>query len=114
MAAGKHTLRSGKLHLPREKDTRFRKIIRPGDRFDATKSQLKAFGDLIITWPAYRALISDKVEEVEGEDVSAPTGKPKAKKESRAKTAEKPESEPEDKDKPDEDPESGTEPEPIE
>lgn len=95
MAAGKHTLRSGKLHLPRGKGERFREIIRPGDRFDATKSQLKAFGDLIITWPAYQALISDKVAEVEGEDVSAPTDKPKAKRKSRAKTAKKPEPEPE-------------------
>ena len=99
MAAGKHTLRSGKLHLPRGKGERFRKIIRPGDRFDATKSQLAAFGDLIITWPAYLALISDKVEEVESKDASAPTDKPKRKRKSRAKTAKKPE-EPDDEPEP--------------
>ena len=106
--AGKHTLKSGKLHLPREKDTRFRRVIKPGDRFDATEDQLKAFGDIIVTYPVYLSLTSDKVEEVEGDDTK-PTDKPKAKKESRAKTANKPESEPEG-----EDPEPGTEPEPIE
>ena len=110
MAAGKHTLRSGKLHLPRGKGERFRKIIRPGDRFDATKSQLAAFSDLIITWPAYLALVSDKVEEVEGDDTPTPTDKPKAKRKSRAKTAKKHESEPEDESKP----EPEGEPKPVE
>lgn len=99
MAAGKHTLRSGKLHLPRGKGERFREIIRPGDRFDATKSQLKAFGDIIVTYPVYLSLISDKVEEVEGDDKLAPSDKPKAKRKSRAKTAKKPE-EPEDEPEP--------------
>lgn len=103
MAAGKHTLRSGKLHLPREKGDRFRKIIRPGDRFDATKSQLAAFGDIIVTHAVYLSMTSDKVEEVEGDDAPAPTDKPKAKRKSRAKTAKKPESEPE----------AAPEPEPI-
>lgn len=102
MAAGKHTLKSGKLHLPREKGERFRKIIRPGDRFDATKSQLKAFGDIIVTYAVYLSLISDKVEEVEGDAAPATTDKPKTKRKSRAKTAKKPE------------PEAEGEPEPVE
>lgn len=104
--AGKHTLRSGKLHLPRDKDERFRRIIRPGDRFDATENQLKSFGDVIITYEAYLALVSDKVGEVEGEDTK-PTAKPKPKRKSRAKTAREPGSEEaeEEKPEPDEDPE---------
>ena len=110
---GEYTLRAGKLHRPRDESGR-RPVIRPGDRFTPTKNELKAFSDMIITWPAYLALISDKVEEVEGDADSAPTNKPKAERRSRAKTAEKPESEPEDEDKLGEDPEPGTEPESIE
>lgn len=104
--AGKHTLRSGKLHLPRDEGERFRRIIRPGDRFDATENQLKSFGDVIITYEAYLALISDKVGEVEGEAMK-PTAKPKPKRKSRAKTARAPEPEPDD------DPEPEGEPEPV-
>lgn len=90
MAAGKHTLRSGKLHRPRGKGERFRSVIRPGDRFDATAAELKAFGDIIITYAGYLALVSDAVDEVEGEATSKPTARPKAKRKSRAKTAPKP------------------------
>ncbi len=98
---GKHTLRAGKLHRPRGEKGR-RPVIRPGDRFDATKAELAAFSDMIITWPAYLALVSDKVEEVEGDDALAPSDKPKRKRKSRAKTAKKP------------DPEPDGEPEPVE
>lgn len=90
MAAGKHTLRSGKLHRPRGTRERFRGVIRPGDRFDATEAELKAFGDLIITYEGYLALVSDAVEEVEGDTPVPPTAKPKAKRKSRAKKAAKP------------------------
>ncbi len=92
-SAGKYTLRSGKLHRPRGESGR-RPVIRPGDRFDPTKGELKAFSDIIIPYTAYLALISDAVDEVEGDAVPAPTDKPKRKRKSRAKTARKPESEP--------------------
>ena len=95
MAAGKHTLRSGKLYRARGKGERFRTAIRPGDRFDATEAELKAFSDIIITYSGYLALVSDAVEEVEGEATPLPTAKPVTKRESRAKTAKKPEAEPE-------------------
>ncbi len=93
MAAGKHTLRSGKLHR-RDKKSKLTTSFRPGDRFDATKRELAAFGDCIVPWEAYLSLTRDKVVEVEGEDPK-PTDKPKAKRKSRAKTAKKPDSEPE-------------------
>ena len=111
MDAGKHTLRSGKLHLPRKEGERFREVIRPGDRFDATEAQLEAFGDIIVTYETYLALVSDKVVEVAGGDIR-PTDKPKVKRKSRAKTAKEPGQEPEDEGKPDED--SEPEPELIE
>lgn len=87
MAAGKYTLRSGKLYRPKKKGERFRTAIRPGDRFDPTDRELAAFSDIIITWPAYVALVSDKVEEVEGDAEPMPTDKPKRKRKSRAKKA---------------------------
>ncbi len=107
MAAGKHTLRSGKLHR-RDKKSKLTTSFRPGDRFDATKRELVAFGDCIVTWEAYLSLTRDTVTEVEGADTK-PSDKPKAKRKSRAKTAKKPESEPDD-DKP----EGEGSPEPIE
>lgn len=91
MAAGKHTLRSGKLHR-RDKKAKITTTFRVGDRFDATERELAAFGDCIITWPAYLSLTSDAVAEVEGDDTK-PTAKPKAKRKSRAKKAAKPEPE---------------------
>ena len=111
MAAGKHTLRSGKLHrTERPKDgRRIRTVFRPGDRFDATEGELRSFGDCIVTWAAYLSLTRDAVDEVEGEDTK-PTDKPTRKRKSRAKTAKKPEPEPDD----DSEPEGEPEPEPIE
>ena len=108
MAAGKHTLRSGKLHR-RDKKSKLTTSFRPGDRFDATKRELAAFGDCIVTWAAYLSLTSDAVAEVEGDD-SKPTAKPKARRKSRAKTAKRPEPEPDS----DPEPEGEPEPEPVE
>jgi len=106
--AGKHTLRSGKLHR-RNKKTKITTTFRVGDRFDATERELAAFGDCIVTWPAYLSLTSDAVAEVEGDDTK-PTAKPKAKRKSRAKTARKPDPEPDDNPEP----EADGEPEPVE
>ncbi len=108
MAAGKHTLRSGKLHR-RDKKTKLTTSFRPGDRFDATERELAAFGDCIVTWPAYLSLTRDAVTEVEGDDTK-PTAKPKRKRRSRVRTAKKPESESDDDPEPEGEPES----EPIE
>ncbi len=110
MAAGKHTLRSGKLHR-RDKKTKLTTSFRPGDRFDATERELVAFGDCIVTWAGYLSLTGDKVMEVEGGDTK-PTDKPKTKRRSRAKTAKKPEKEPEPKPDPEDEPESESESEP--
>ena len=117
MAAGKHTLRSGKLHR-RDKKTKLTTTFRPGDRFDATERELAAFGDCIVTWDAYLSLTRDAVTEVEGDDAK-PTAKPKRKRKSRAKTARKPKSEPEKPEpevesEPDPDAEGEPEDEPIE
>jgi len=89
MAAGKHSLRSGKLHRKDDKTGR-REVFRPGDRFNATAGELAAFPDCIVPWAAYVALVSDAVEEVEGKTPPPPTAKPKPKRKSRAKKAAKP------------------------
>ncbi len=72
MSEGKHVLISGKLHrIKRDKGKNKSKLttFRPGDRFDATKKELKAFGDLITVWTPH--IDVEEVNEVEGSAVTA-------------------------------------------
>lgn len=71
MSEGKHVLTGGnKLHRSGKENKGKGTVIQPGERFDATKGELKAFGDCI---GLYTESLVEEVDEVEGSAGDADT-----------------------------------------